>query len=84
MTHCIPEIGNGWGPAVLETEEEMDFIGVAGCGLNTATLNGDSSQLDYAWIGGETDVIGNISYQEYRQGSGNEDCWFDESFGMLS
>ena len=80
----IPEIGNGWGPAVLETEEEMNFVGAGTCGLNTAAVNGVSVGLNSAWIGGEADVTGSISYQDYNPVSENEDCWFDNSFSMLS
>ena len=26
LTHCISELGEGWAPAILDTEEEMNFI----------------------------------------------------------
>ena len=54
---CFLEIGNGWGPAVLDTQEEHDFIRE---GQKTFT-----NSLPY-WIGGFTnEPNATINYTEY-------------------
>ena len=40
------ELGNGWAPAILNSQEELDFI------LGAHTL----SELQYYWIGGSADL----------------------------
>ena len=66
----------------METEAEMKFVGAAVGGLNTAEIDGRTSLLDRgAWIGGESDVIGSMSYNQYRHVLENEVCWSDDSYG---
>ena len=43
----MPGLGHGWAPAVLDTEEEHDFVKEAQKGV---------THLRSYWIGGTTDV----------------------------
>ena len=40
ILYCIPEIGNGWGPAVLNTQYELDFIKQGQRGFNNSVPTG--------------------------------------------
>ena len=55
-TNFSSEIGYGWRPAVLDTQEEYDFI-----------REGQKSFNDSAsyWIGGSTDSNGIFEYSDY-------------------
>ena len=50
------EIGEGWKVAVIETQEEYDFI--------REGQKGFSSSVPY-WIGGSTDVLINNTFDYY-------------------
>ena len=60
MTYCICilELGDGWGPAVLETEEELNFVRQADRNISNARSY---------WIGGSTNIccLREISYSHY-------------------
>ena len=62
------ELGDGWFPAVLETEREMDFIKFA---------QRDVRDIRSYRIGGETCVDRNqfINYTQYIPRVGDEDRW---------
>ena len=52
----FPEIGEGWAPAVLDTQEEFDFIKE---GQKTF------KNSEPYWIGGSTNQNDKITYTEY-------------------
>ena len=57
------EIGNGWEPAVLDTQEEYDFI--------KEGQRSFSSSVEY-WIGGSTNATQFFTYSDYvTNDSGN-------------
>ena len=57
ILYCIPEIGNGWGSAVLNTQYELDFIKQGQRGFNNSV---------FYWIGGSADQPNaTINYTDY-------------------
>ena len=63
LKHCVTfillEIGDGWGPLVLNSEEELDFVR-RGSEFQAPTIQS-------YWIGGSTDAnkSSTIEYSEY-------------------
>ena len=81
-THCIyiSALGDGWGPTLLETEEEWNFLRGA-MGLFTSTYD------SYTYIGGSTSSCWqyyDFSF-DYSQYNANESyCTIMMAFFMLS
>ena len=70
LTHFILELGDGWAPTILETEEEFNFLKGA-MGLFVSTYD------HCAYIGGSTCIPSSdepIAFSDYES---------DTSFGKI-
>ena len=78
---CISELGDGWNPTILNTEEEFQFVDVG-----AFTLNDDTEErvrysvLDIAWIGGSSVGRG---YGNYIPELGSPESWLNRSISKL-